>query len=65
MRRLTDTGRALVLPADISIPEAYILGYKEAVEEFLQDLYALPRGADYIQNKLHILCQKWEKILDK
>jgi hypothetical protein len=64
MRRLTDTGRALVLPADISIPEAYILGYKEAVEEFLADLNncntEFASQWDFKQ-----LIKKWEQILDK
>ena len=36
MKRLIDTGRALVLPADISIPDAYILGYNESKEEYIE-----------------------------
>ena len=61
MKLLIETDRALVLPADISIPEAYILGYKKAVEVFLKDLRSYPHN-----NRVLIkdLIEKWEAILN-
>ena len=59
MKRLSETGRALILPADISIPEAYILGYKEASEEFLEDLDWI----DTPKRKQHII-EKWKKRVE-
>ena len=36
---------------------------KKLILEFVNDLKALPYGADYIQNKLHVLTSKWEEKL--
>lgn len=53
-----DESRALVLPANISVPDAYYKGYykgkKESITEFLEDLYKYPWHHE-----------EWEKILEK
>ena len=67
MKRLSETGRALVLPADISIPDAYILGYNESKEEyiseFLADLKEIRGLFNIIKNhkSYNGIIEKWEK----
>jgi len=58
--------RALVLPADISIPEAYYKGYKDACKEFIDDLNKINKIVVGGCPKINILTEifgmkkKWE-----
>ena len=68
MKRLSDTSRALVLPADISIPEAYILGCKDSLEEFIEDLKEILKMDSYwrpIHDKTLEKQKKWEKEFER
>lgn len=63
MGRYSEGDRAIVLPTDINIPDAYILGYTEAIDEFLEDLRSLGHKDVYyptIKEQIIYHIKKWE-----